>query len=73
MQMICSRSIPFLDPDSLVPGEAQEVLFRDRDNRFVLYLNDGKSPAAEERIVQLDMREALIWLNEAQDEASFWT
>jgi hypothetical protein len=71
--MICSRMIPFLDTDSLATGEAREVLFRDDDNGLILYLTDGKSPVAEERIVRLDMREALIWLNETpQDEASFW-
>jgi hypothetical protein len=65
--------IPFLDTDSLATGEAREVLFRDDDNGLILYLTDGKSPVAEERIVRLDMREALIWLNETpQDEASFW-
>ena len=71
--MICSRMIPFLDTDSLATGGAREVLFRDDDNGLILYLTDGKSPVAEERIVRLDMREALIWLNETpQDEASFW-
>jgi hypothetical protein len=71
--MICSRTIPFLDTDTLVPGEAREVLFRDNDNGLILYLTGGISSAAEDRIVRLDMREALIWLNEtSQDEASFW-
>jgi len=71
--MICSRTIPFLDTDSLATGEAREILFRDSDNRLILYLTGGMSPAAEERIVLLEVREALIWLNETpQDAASFW-
>jgi hypothetical protein len=71
--MICSRIIPFLDTDSLATGEAREILFRDCDNRFILYLTGGMSQHAEERIVRLETREALIWLNEtSQDEASFW-
>ena len=71
--MICSRTIPFLDTDSLATGEAREILFRDSGNRLILYLTGGMSSAAEERIVLLDVRSALIWLNETpQDEASFW-
>jgi hypothetical protein len=73
MQMIFSRIIPFLDA-SLVPGEAREALFRDENTGFILYLSDGApSSATEERIVRLEMREALIWLNEASElESSFW-
>jgi len=67
VQMIHSRIIPFLDVQSLAPGRAIEVLFRDVDNSFLLYLS------AQERIIRLETREALIWLNEApQDEGSFW-
>jgi hypothetical protein len=74
MQMISSRNISFLDAQSLAPGQAREALFRDESNGFILYLSDGASPSfAEERIVRLEMREALIWLNEtSQDEGSFW-
>jgi hypothetical protein len=75
MQMISSRIIPFLDACSLVPRQAREALFRDENNGFLLYLSDGApSSTAEERIVRLEMREALIWLNEtSQDEGSFWS
>lgn len=74
MQMIHSRIIPFLDVQSLAPGRAIEVLFRDVDNSFLLYLSDDTaSSEAQERIIRLETREALIWLNEApQDEGSFW-
>jgi hypothetical protein len=74
MQMLCSRTIPFLDSHSLSPGEAREVLFRNEDNAFVLYLSDGApSSGSEERIIFLETREALIWLNEpSQDQGSFW-
>jgi hypothetical protein len=72
MQMVSSRTIPFLDTESLLPGQAREALFRD-DNGFILYLSGGLPPAVEERVVRLEMREALIWLNEtSQVEGSFW-
>ena len=71
MQLIFSRSVPFIDTQSLEAGQAREVLFRD-DNSFVLYLSGG-APSAEERVISLGLREALIWLNEtAQDCGSFW-
>ena len=62
MQMIFSRKIPFLDDQTLAPGEAREALFRDERCGFILYLSDDLAPS-EERIIHLDAREALIWLN----------
>ena len=74
MQIISSRIIPFIDVQSLAPGQAREVLFRDENNGFILYLSDGGSSSnMEERIVRLEMREALIWLNEPpEDGGAFW-
>ena len=41
----------------------------------LFYLCDGEpSRAAEERVIFLGLREALIWLNEpSQDQGSFWS
>jgi len=74
MKLICSRTISFLDAQSLKPREAKEALFRD-ENGFVLYLSDGALPSTlEERLISLDAREALLWLNEKPSGwASFWT
>ncbi len=73
MQMIYSRTIEFLDTQSLAPGLAREALFRDADG-FILYLSDDMASSnAQERIIRLEMREALIWLNETPDEGgAFW-
>jgi hypothetical protein len=73
MQMIASRIIPFLDVQSLAPGNALEALFRD-EKGFILYLSDGApSSNRQERLIRLEVREALVWLHEApQDGASFW-
>ena len=73
MQMICLRNLPCLDTESLAPCEAQEALFRD-NNGFLLYLaKDGFLGSKEERVVRLETREALIWLNEdALHQGSFW-
>jgi hypothetical protein len=66
MQMISSRTIPFLDDQTLAPGNAREVLFRDEQRGFILYLSDDLAPLhLKETIIRLDAREALIWLNQA--------
>jgi hypothetical protein len=66
MQMISSRTIPFLDDQTLAPGSAREVLFRDEHCGFILYLSDNLAPSdPKETIIRLDAREALIWLNQA--------
>lgn len=75
MQLISSRTIPCLDSLSLAPRQAREALFRAKSGHFVLYLADGdQSSAGEERLIHLDLREALIWLNEPSEQhGSFWT
>ena len=74
MQLLSSRTIPFLDTESLTASEAREALLRDDNGGFILYLSDGApSSSCEERMIRLDLREALIWLNEpTQDQGSFW-
>jgi hypothetical protein len=73
MQIISSRIVPFIQTESLEADQAREILLRD-GHGFLLYLTDGApSYATEERIIALELREALIWLNEtAQDLGSFW-
>lgn len=75
MQLISSRTIPLVDDFSLATRRAREALFRTSGDRFVLYLADGDpSSACEERVIFLDLREALIWLNEPSAQpGSFWT
>jgi hypothetical protein len=75
MQLVLSRTIPFIDSQSLAPRQAREALFRTTGNHFVLYLAESNSSSAsEERVILLDLREALIWLNEPSEQSgSFWT
>ena len=75
MEMIFSRKIPFIDVQSLAPRQAREALFKDANNEFILYLSDGvNSSNMEERIIRLETREALIWLNETRTTAvHFWS
>jgi hypothetical protein len=73
MQLVASRNVRFIDSQSLEAGSAREVLFRN-SRGFILYLSDDDySSAREERLISLELREALIWLNESSDQGSFWT
>jgi len=74
LKLIASRIIPFLDGDSLEERSGREALFRAEDGGFVLYLSDGDGFAgADERLIALKPREALIWINESVEAGgSFW-
>ena len=73
LQLVSSRIVRFIDSLSLEAGTAREILFRNGSG-FILYLSDDDySPAPEERLISLELREALIWLNEDSDQGSFWT
>ena len=73
MQLICSRTIPFVDAETLACRTGHEALFRKHDT-FLLYLSDGEeAPQVRERVIDLSAREALLWLNEGPEElGSFW-
>jgi hypothetical protein len=74
LKLIASRIIPFIDCDSLQERSAREALFRQQDGEFILYLSDSDSLCgADERLIFLDSRNALIWISEsAEARGSFW-
>jgi hypothetical protein len=74
MQLVSSRIVRFIDSVSLEAGSAREVLFRNSSG-FILYLSDNDySSSPQERLISLELREALVWLNEDySDQGSFWT
>jgi hypothetical protein len=73
MQLLCRRNVMALDSESLEYRQATEALFRNGD-RFVLYLSDSAPcPCREERLIPMSLRQALLWLNENENDAgSFW-
>jgi hypothetical protein len=74
MHLVVSRMCPFIDSRSLEVRTGREALFRQSDGGFILYLSDSdKLLGAEERVVRLDARSALIWANEPPgSQGSFW-
>jgi hypothetical protein len=72
MQVLAIRRYPFIEFETLVEGEAQEILVREPDG-FYLYMRSSGASANGETILQLETRDALIWLNETEDEyGGFW-
>src|SRR3981081_3525229 len=72
MQLMVSASYPAIDAETLTEYAAREALFRCDDGSFLLYMNSERQRASEERILKLDCREALIWLNATEAVGSYW-
>jgi PilZ domain len=67
MQLIVSRTYPFLDTKTLVERQARDTLLRIGENEFILHMtSDGG--AEEERLVWFDCRAALLWISQDTDE-----
>ncbi len=66
MQIIASRSYPFLDAETLEGRRARDTLLRVGENEFLLHMtaDDG----IEERLVWFDCRAALVWINQKERE-----
>jgi hypothetical protein len=73
LRLVCARTVPFIDSETLCDRRGQEALFR-KEGCFILYMSDGElSSRKQERLVRLTTREALIWLNEhGEDVGAFW-
>ncbi|MBA2398124.1 MAG: hypothetical protein H0V72_05410 [Bradyrhizobium sp.] len=73
MQLVVSRSYPAIDADTLTEYSAREALFRADDGSFLLYMTSDGRRDCEERLLVMDCRDALIWLNEpTHAPGSFW-
>jgi hypothetical protein len=68
MELIVSRTYPFIDSQSLVEHLARDTLFRIRDRTFLLHLSSNDRPVEDDRLVWIDCRTALIWINAAPEE-----
>jgi hypothetical protein len=73
MQLMVSRSYPVIDAQTLAEYVARDALFRTADGSYLLYMASGRQVGPEERILFLDCRDALLWLNETPDaRGSYW-
>ena len=73
MQLMVSRSYLVIDAQTLAEYVARDALFRTIDGSYLLYMASGAQVEGEERLLFLDCRDALLWLNEAPDAlGSYW-
>jgi hypothetical protein len=73
MQLMVSRIYPVIDAQTLAEYVARDVLFRTADGSYFLYMASKGRVESEERILFLDCRDALLWLNETPDTfESYW-
>jgi hypothetical protein len=67
MKLVLSRCHPVADAQMPTGYFAREALFRTDAGSFLLYLASEGKTGCEERILFLDCREALVWLNATPD------
>ena len=67
MKLVLSRCHPIADAQTLSGYFAREALFRTDDGSFLLYMASEGKTGREERILFLDCRDALVWLNATPD------
>jgi hypothetical protein len=63
MELVVSRNFLFIDSQSLVEHQARDSLFRMTDGTFLLRLSSSNKPADDDRLIWIDCRAALIWIN----------
>jgi len=68
MKLLISRTYPFIDSESLVEHKARDSLFRTADGSFLLHLSSSHKPADADRLIWVDCRAALVWINAVPDE-----
>jgi hypothetical protein len=68
MDLLVSRAYPFFDFQSLVEHQARDTLFRMPDGAFLLHLSSSDRPVDDDRLIWIDGRAALIWINETTEE-----
>lgn len=67
MHLVVTRKYSFIAVQTLTECQACDSLFRVAENEFVLHMNSDDE-SEEERLVWLDTRAALLWINESTDE-----
>jgi hypothetical protein len=73
VQLLAFREYPAIDVQTLVEFTGHERLFRGADGSCLLHMSSEGQPLAEERIVWLSVRDAILWLNEEPDHyGSLW-
>jgi hypothetical protein len=68
IELLVSRTYPFIDSDALAERQARDTLFRMPDGSFLLHLSARDRTDEDDRLVWIDCRSALVWINAAPEE-----
>jgi len=68
LQLLTSRTYPFIDCQSLEERLARDSLFRIGRDKFLLHMTASADSEEGDRLIWLDCRAALLWLNAPADE-----
>jgi hypothetical protein len=68
MQLIASRTYAFIDSRSLIERLARDTLFRNGVDEFLLHMATHDSVEEDDRLIRLNCRAALLWINEPIEE-----
>ncbi|MET4384365.1 hypothetical protein ABIB73_000100 [Bradyrhizobium sp. F1.4.3] len=67
MRLVATRQYSFISVQTLTESQACDSLFRVAENEFMLHMNSN-DVSEEERLVWLDTRAALLWINQSSDD-----
>jgi hypothetical protein len=67
MQLIATRKYWLLDAETLTERAARDTLLKVGETAFLLHMILG-GDCKTERLVQLDARSALLWINQTADD-----
>jgi hypothetical protein len=68
VQIVASRLYPFLDASSLKECMAQDTLLRSDDGAYILHMSSRDQTTNQDRLIWLDSRSALMWVNASAEE-----
>jgi hypothetical protein len=68
IELLVSRTYPFIDSRALAERQARDTLFRMPDGSFLLHLSASDRTDDDDRLVWIDCRSALVWINAAPEE-----
>ena len=73
MQLLTYREYPVVDCQTMDEFVGSERLFRTLEGPFLLHMSSEGTLGAEERVIWLTLRAAILWLNQAPDHfGAFW-
>ncbi len=68
VQVVAARVYPFLNTASLEECLARDTLLRTPDGAYILHMSSGEEPSNQDRLIWLDSRSALMWVNAPAEE-----